>query len=75
MTRWSVACLPVVVAALLGVPNASADPTDLEPYCTGGQVPDTGECLLQPQSVYIDDAPGASPQVPTGLDPESVPAV
>jgi len=38
-------------------------------------MPDTGECLLQPQSVYIDDAPGASPQVPLGLDPESVPAV
>jgi len=75
MMRWSVAGLLVVIAALLGVPNASADPTDLEPYCTGGQMPETGECLLQPQSVYIDGAPGANPQMPTGLDPESVPAV
>jgi len=74
MTKWLVGGL-LVVAALLGAPNASADPEDLEPYCTGGQVPDTGECLLQPQSVYIDDAPGANPQMPTGLDPESVPVV
>ncbi len=54
---------------------ATADPTDLEPYCTGGQMPATGECLLQPQSIYIDDAPGANPQMPTGLDPGSVPDV
>jgi len=54
---------------------AAADPTDLEPYCTGGQMPAAGECLLQPQSVYIDDAPGANPQIPTGLDPGSVPDV
>ena len=65
----------LLVAALVASPNAAADPEGLEPYCTGGQMPDTGECLLQPQSVYIDDAPGASPQVPLGLDPESVPAV
>jgi hypothetical protein len=74
MTRSSLAGL-LTFAALLWAPTAGADPEDLEPYCTGGQVPETGECLLQPQSVYIDDAPGANPQMPLGLDPESVPAV
>jgi hypothetical protein len=74
MTRLSIAGL-LMLAALMGAANAAADPEDLEPYCTGGQVPETGECLLQPQSVYIDDAPGADPEMPTGLDPESVPAV
>ncbi|MEI7717824.1 MAG: hypothetical protein WCI78_17355 [Mycobacterium sp.] len=74
MTKVSIAGL-LLVAALTASPTAVADPEDLEPYCTGGQMPDTGECLLQPQSVYIDDATGANPQVPTGLDPGSVPAV
>jgi hypothetical protein len=74
MTRLSIAGLLLVVALAVS-PTATADPEDLEPYCTGGQMPVTGECLLQPQSVYIDDAPGAGPQVPLGLDPESVPAV
>jgi hypothetical protein len=74
MTRMTMAAL-VTVAALLSAPNAAADPEDWEPYCTGGQVPVTGECLLQPQSVYIDDAPGANPQMPLGVDPESVPVV
>ena len=74
MTRLTLAGL-LTVAALISAPNAAADPEDWEPYCTGGQVPDTGECLLQPQSVYIDDAPGANPEMPVGLDPESVPAV
>ena len=65
----------LLVVALAVSPTATADPEDLEPYCTGGQMPDTGECLLQPQSIYINDAPGANPQVPMGLDPASVPAV
>ncbi len=67
-----VGCLAV---ALLTAPAAGADPQDLEPYCTGGQEPTTGECQAPPGDVYIDDAPGANPRVPVGLDPESVPAV
>ncbi len=61
--------------ALLTAPTAGADPEDLEPYCTGGQVPTTGECMPQPGDVYTDDAPGGNPNVPVGVDPESVPAV
>jgi len=74
MTRLSIAGL-LMFAAMLSAPDAAADPEDWEPYCTGGQVPETGECLLQPQSVYIDDAPGANPEMPLGVDPESVPVV
>ena len=74
MTRLTLAGL-LTVTALLSAPIAAADPADWEPYCTGGQVPETGECLLQPQSVYIDDAPGANPDMPLGVDPESVPVV
>lgn len=62
-------------AALLAAPTAAADPQDLEPYCTAGQVPATGQCKPLPGDVYTDDAPGADPQLPLGLDPGSVPAV
>ena len=65
----------VLVAALLFAPNAVADPEDLEPYCTSGQVPETGSCLIQPERVYTDDAPGAGPEIPMGLNPLTVPAV
>ena len=74
MTRLSIAGL-LMFAALLGAPNAAADPEDLEPYCTNGQVPETGECLPAPEGVYLDDAPGANPEMPVGVDPESVPVV
>ena len=56
-------------------PTAAADPQDLEPYCTAGQVPTTGQCKPLPGDVYTDNAPGADPQLPMGLDPGSVPAV
>jgi hypothetical protein len=57
MTRLSIAGL-LMFAALLSAPHAAADPEDLEPYCTSGQVPESGECLPQPDDVYIDDGPG-----------------
>ena len=65
----------VLAVALLVAPSAGADPQDLEPYCTAGQVPATGECKPQPGDVYTDDAPGADPNLTLGLDPGSVPAV
>jgi hypothetical protein len=65
----------VMLAALLGAPNAAADPEDLQPYCTAGQVPETGGCLIQPERDYTDDAPGAGPEIPMGLNPLTVPAV
>ncbi len=65
----------LLAVAFLTAPIAGADPQDLEPYCTGGQEPTTGECQAPPGDVYIDDAPGPDPHVPVGLDPETVPAV
>lgn len=62
-------------AALLGSPDAGADPDILVPYCTAGQVPTAGECKPAPNEAYIDDAPGANPDVAVGLDPESVPVI
>ena len=69
---WAAALLAV---ALLAAPCAAADPQDLEPYCTSGQEPTTGECLPNPGGVYTNEAPGAGPLVPSGLDPASVPAI
>jgi len=65
----------LVVAALLSAPAAGADPEILEPYCSEGQVPTTGECKPAPSEAYVNDAPGADPDVAVGLDPESVPVI
>ena len=74
MTRWILAAL-VTTAALAGAPAAVADPEILEPYCTAGQVPTTGECKPAPDEAYVNDAPGANPDVAVGLDPGTVPAI
>lgn len=62
-------------AALLFAPISAADPQDLEPYCSSGQVPTAGQCKPLPGQTQVNEAPGANPDVPVGLDPESVPAV
>lgn len=67
--------LILIVIASVGAPIAAADPDDWVPYCTSGQIPEPGECLPVPNSVYIDDAPGANPEIPMGLNPEMVPAI
>ncbi len=59
----------------MSAPDAAADPEIHEPYCTEGQVPTTGECLPGPGEAYVNDAPGADPDVAVGLDPESVPVI
>lgn len=74
MKSLTVAVL-LVLATLLGAPNAAADPENLEPYCTSGQIPVFGECKAAPNEAHINDAPGANPGVAVGLDPESVPAI
>ena len=73
MIRLAVCAL--VGTALLLPPQAGADPDILTPNCTSGQVPETGECKPAPDDVRVDDAPGANPGVPLGVDPDSVPAV
>lgn len=74
MTRFAVSVL-IALAALLAAPPAGADPDDLEPTCSSGQVPQAGACKPQSNGVQTGDAPGANPEIPLGLNPESVPAV
>lgn len=74
MVRFAIPAL-VVAAALLAAPHAGADPDILTPNCSSGQVPETGACKPEPNDVYVENAPGANPQVPLGINPESVPAI
>ena len=64
----------LAVAALLSAPMATADPTDLEPYCTGGQTPLFGLCKMQTTDPDLDTT-GLDPEVATGLNPEMFPAI
>lgn len=65
----------LVAAALIGAPHAVADPEDLVPYCSGDQTPTDSNCRPSAYQVYNDDAPGANPELPTGVDPGVEPAV
>lgn len=73
MTKIVVSVL-ALLAALLVAPPAGADPEDLLPNCSSGQVPQAGACKA-PSGAGHADAPGANPGVPLGLNPESVPAI
>ncbi len=68
------ACL-VAVAALIGAPQAAADPDQLVPYCSGDQTPMDANCRAVPHQVFTDDAPGANPDVPLGTNPGEEPLV
>ena len=74
MKRLTAAAV-LVAMALLGAPVATADPDITDPFCTAGQEPVFGECKPIPDEVYIDDSPGADPDVPIGVDPELVPVI
>ena len=75
MTRLFVACL-VAAGALIAAPHATADPQDLVPYCSGDQTPMDDNCLQMPHQIFThEDAPGANPELPSGLDPGSEPVV
>lgn len=71
----TVAALAGMLVAGPALPRAAADPQDLEPYCTAGQIPTAGECLPDPTVPFADDAPGANPGTPLGLTPGSAPAI
>ena len=72
MTRTLAACL-VVAAALIAAPLAAADPQDLVPYCSGDQTPMDDNCRQMAHQVFTDDAPGANPDVPLGVNPGEEP--
>jgi hypothetical protein len=74
MRLWVGAAM--VLVALLGAAPASADPEDLLPYCSGDQTPMDNNCRPMSHQVFThDDAPGANPNVPVGVDPGSEPVI
>jgi hypothetical protein len=66
----------LALPALIGVPQAGADPEDHVPYCSGDQTPMNNNCQYPPDDQgYMPGAPGANPDVPLGLNPGIEPAV
>ena len=74
MTRIFAACL-VAAAALIAAPQAAADPEDHVPYCSADQTPTDNNCRPMPGQVFTEDGTGASPHLPSGLDPGNAPVV
>ncbi len=64
----------LVVTAVLTAPAASANPDITDPYCTGGQTPLFGQCKMQTTDPNLDTT-GLDPEVATGLNPETFPAI
>ena len=66
----------MAASAVIGAPQANADPEILVPYCSGDQTPMNSDCQYAPDDQgYMDNAPGANPDVPLGLTPGVEPAV
>ncbi len=70
----------VLSLAVLAAPTAAADPNDLVPACTSGQVPQAGECNPTPAEVnplegFFGDAPGGNPNTPAVLTPKFQPVI
>ena len=74
MTRLFVACL-VAAGALIVAQHAAADPQDLVPYCSGDQTPMDDNCRPMPHQIFTHEGTGTSPDLPSGVDPGSVPVV
>ena len=66
----------LALPALIGVPQAGAEPEDHVPYCSAGQDPMNFNCRPAPyQETGGGSAPGANPDLPTGLNPGVQPAI
>lgn len=65
----------LMAAAFTATPTAGADPQILVPECSSGQVAQAGECAANPLEGSFGDAPGANPNIPVGLTPQSQPVV
>ncbi|MCW1958983.1 MAG: hypothetical protein KIH64_010645 [Mycobacterium sp.] len=68
--------------ALATAPAAQADPQDLEPECSSGQVAQTGECTTETivgraggRAIPLGNFPGANPNIPPGLTPTNLPVL
>jgi hypothetical protein len=64
-----VVAVTVVVAAMVGTSPAAADPEDLVPVCSAGEVPELNNCRAGPNQEFATNAPGANPELPVGIDP------
>jgi hypothetical protein len=60
-----------LAAAVGAAPNAAADPRDWLPYCSGDQTPIDSNCRESAHQVFLQDSPGANPEIPTGLTPDN----
>lgn len=69
-----VAAAILVATAVLTAPAASANPDITDPYCTDGQTPLFGVCKMQTTDPDLDTT-GLDPEVATGLNPETFPAI
>ncbi|APE18459.1 hypothetical protein H7J51_10790 [Mycobacterium crocinum] len=65
----------VALPALIGAPQAVADPEDHVPYCSGDQTPMNSNCQDPPEQGYMSGSPGANPDTPLGLNPGVEPVI
>jgi hypothetical protein len=74
--RFALACLMAAIA-IGGATSAAADPRDLLPYCSGNETPMDSACRAPDSEGYNhgDSAPGANPETPTGVNPDSEPVI
>ena len=70
----------LTAVSLAWAPAALAEPADLEPECSTGQVTQTGECVTETiigrvggRVVPLGNFPGANPNIPPGLTPTNLP--
>lgn len=64
------------MARLFAACLIAADPQNLVPYRSGDQTPMDDNCRQMPHQIFThEDAPGANPELPTGLDPANEPVV
>lgn len=70
------------IASVAAAPAALADPDNLVPQCSGGQVAQVGECTAPPGEVAASlldvvpgNFPGVNPNIPPGLTPLNFPVM
>lgn len=63
--------------AVLGTaaPQATADPADHVPYCSGDQTPMDYACRVAPSQIVTHGDSGVSPDLPFGTNPGNEPAI
>jgi hypothetical protein len=65
----------LMIGAGIAAAPASADPQDLVPYCSGDQSPMDSNCRSAPSQIATHEGSGLSPDLPSGLTPDTVPVI